>query len=100
MHTSRLTKLLLVWIPTQLWLLQAHAGLGRTLVAGLGAGLVTWAWIALSARRDAAGAGATPPGPSLGARRAERRFDRTPRGRLPRDVRCPMSGAARPSTRR
>jgi hypothetical protein len=94
MRTSRLLKLLLVWIPTQLWLLQAHASLGGTLLAALGAGLVTWGWIVLSARRDATPASPRPPRSYVPASRPERRLERTPHGRPARDVRCPTPRAA------
>jgi hypothetical protein len=103
METSALMKTLLVATPAGLWLAQGHASPGQTLELVAGAALVTWAWIALSARREPIGA-AVPATPLIAlTRRGDCRIERTPRGRLARDLRCPASRAtslARRSTRR
>ena len=102
MLASALTKTLLVAIPAGLWLTQGHTSLGQTLALLAGAALVTWAWIALSSPREPMHWPEPATQPVVLTRRGDCRIERTPRGRLARDLRCPGSGAtvrARRSTR-
>lgn len=112
MRPRRSTKALLVTIVAGLWLAQGHASVARTIVFVLGAALLTWAWIASWSGRPTAGARAPRRASAPGSacppvvhkhRAAHRRIERKPRGRIARDVRCPVSRAtarARRSTRR
>ena len=103
MATSALMKTLLVAIPAGLWLARGHASLGQTLALVAGAALVTWAWIALSARREPLGAAVPATQPVALTRRGDCRIERTAGRRLARDLRCPASrttALARRSTRR
>ena len=108
MHIGRLTKAALVSIATGLWLVHLQAGLTRSLLLALGGALVTGAWIALTPKRP------VPPSPLIRSSvpqparpqpcaPAHARIDRTPSGRLARDLRCAASRAtarARRSSRR
>lgn len=104
MPTSALMKTLLVAIPAGLWLAQGQASLAQTLALLAGAALVTWAWIVLAgAPRTALPATEPAQQPVALARRGDCRLERTPPGRLARDLRCPASrptALARRSTRR
>jgi hypothetical protein len=104
MLTSALMKTLLVATPAGLWLAQGHAGLGQTLALAAGAALATWAWIALAgAAREPIPTTEPASQPVTLVRRGDCRLERTPTGRLARDLRCPAFRAtslARRSTRR
>ncbi|MEA2222642.1 MAG: hypothetical protein QOH83_1018 [Solirubrobacteraceae bacterium] len=103
MLTSALMRTLLVAIPAGLWLAQGHASLGQTLELVAGVALVTWAWIALRSTRKAMPETDPAQQPVALTRRGDCRLERTQRGRPPRDLHCPASGAtslARRSTRR
>jgi|GEM_PF-4912418 len=108
MHTSRLTKALLLCACTLLWLVAVHAGPGRTLLAALGATLVMWAWITLSERRHRTYTAPLPVTRQPQVRVhvhvhkhcADRRIERKPRRRLERDPRCPATRAPARARRR
>jgi len=103
MVTSALTKTVLVAIPAGLWLAQGHASLGQTLELVAGVAFVTWAWTVLGSPRQGVRAIEPAPPPVALTRRGDCRLERTPPGRLARDLRCPASRAAalaRRSTRR
>jgi hypothetical protein len=99
MLTGAVMKTLLVALPAGLWLAQGHASLGQTLELIAGVALVTWAWIAL--RSSPQGLPATEPAqpPVALARRGDCRLERSPPGRLARDLRCPASRATAPARR-
>lgn len=92
MRTSHVVKALLVTAAAGLWLVYGDAGLRSALVLGIGAALVTWAWIVLGPPRRAP---QPPPAPAhrppSPEHRDEAHIGEASRARPVRDVGCPRS---------
>jgi hypothetical protein len=105
MRISAPVKAVIVAVPVGVWLTRGDVSSGRTLAFAVGAALVTFGWVALSARPVAEAVAPAPERDCSEQRHgtAQPRIARTPTGRGARDVRCAASqGAtrARRSTRR